>query len=143
MIALIIKITVAIELAENFFWIMTATISAPPVEPPILKAKATAVPIQTPAVSAAKIFSAGSIKVIWKLGKAFSITVKNSVCKRICAAVRQANFRFTKKNAKIVNGALIQINTADCGIMPEVALLIKIATPLAPPIVKSLAEISE
>ena len=95
------------------------------------------------AVSAAKIFSAGSIKVIWKLGKAFSITVKNSVCKRICAAVRQANFRFTKKNAKIVNGALIQINTADCGIMPEVALLIKIAIPLAPPIVKSLAEISE
>ena len=51
--------------------------------------------------------------------------------------------RFTKKKASTVKGALMQINTALCGITPAVALLIKIATPLAPPIVKLLAEIRE
>ena len=47
------------DVAVIFFCIITATISAPPVLPPTLKASAMAKPIQIPAANAAKISKRG------------------------------------------------------------------------------------
>ena len=125
------------DVAVIFFCIITATISAPPVLPPTLKASAMAKPIQIPAANAAKIFSLSPpVNWILKLGIKFSKMERQRDCITIFAVVITANFLFTKKKERIISGKFSANDAILCGIKPLVATLIRIASPAAPPMVK-------
>ena len=118
---------------------ITATISAPPVLPPALNAKAIATPIQSPAATAANILEVSPPgKISFNVGNSFSMIKRNTDCVAMLKTDKMANRRFTKKNAMITRGKLMQKDIMLCGTFPLDATLIKMEMPAAPPMVKSL-----